>query len=83
MEKHKGTITSVVREAVSILGSEEACNTMLQSHPDINAILCTSARSTISVAQVIIDRGLVGKIMIIGADENGEIIRLTGLLRSI
>ncbi len=75
-KRGKGRIVAVEREAVSILGSEEACSTMLQNHPEINAFLCTSARSTVGVAQVIIDRGLVGKILIIGADENAEISRL-------
>lgn len=75
-EKKKGQIIAVEREEVSILGSEEACSIMLQNFPEINAFICTNARSTISVAQVIIDRGLVGKILIVGADENAEINRL-------
>ncbi|MCX7788202.1 MAG: substrate-binding domain-containing protein [Spirochaetes bacterium] len=75
-KRGKGKIVAVEREAVSILGGEEACITMLQNHPEINAFLCTSIRSTISVAQVIIDRGLVGKILIIGTNENTDIKRL-------
>jgi len=74
-EQKKGQIIAVEREEVSILGSEEACSVMLQDFPEINAFICTNARSTTSVAQVIVDRGLVGKIFIIGADENAEISR--------
>ncbi|MFQ3621689.1 MAG: substrate-binding domain-containing protein [Spirochaetales bacterium] len=75
-EKGKGEIIAVEREEVSILGSEEACSLMIQNYPEINAFICTNARNTVSVAQVIIDRGLVGKIIIVGADENAEVTRL-------
>lgn len=76
IEKNQGKIIAVEREEESILGSEEACSTMLQNYPEINIFICTNARSTISVAQVIVDRWLVGTIAIIGADENIEIDRL-------
>jgi len=49
---------------------------MLAEHPDINAILCIDAKATIGAAQVVIDRGMVGQIVIIGADENSEVNRL-------
>lgn len=71
-----GRIIATEREEENILAGEGAASRLLQDHPEINAILCTSARSTIGAAQVLIDRGLVGKILIIGADENEEIIRL-------
>lgn len=69
-------IAAAVREEESILGGEDACARMLTEHPDINAILCIDAKATIGAAQVIIDRGNVGQIIIIGADENSEVNRL-------
>ena len=48
----------------------------LQQYPELNCFICTNARSTVSVAQVIIDRGMVGKIVIIGADEDLDVARL-------
>jgi ribose transport system substrate-binding protein len=69
-------IAAAVREEESILGGEDACARMLTEHPDINAILCIDAKATIGAAQVIIDRGNVGQIVIIGADENVEVNRL-------
>ena len=69
-------IVAAVREEESILGGEDACARMLSIHPDINAILCIDAKATIGAAQVIIDRGVVGQVVIIGSDENSEVNRL-------
>lgn len=69
-------IVAAVREEESILGGEDACARMLTQHPDINAILCIDAKATIGAAQVIIDRGIVGQVIIIGSDENSEVNRL-------
>ncbi|MFQ3546969.1 MAG: substrate-binding domain-containing protein [Termitinemataceae bacterium] len=74
--RQMGKIVAAEREEESILGGEEVCTTMLQRYPEINCFICTNARSTVSAAQVVIDRGMVGKIVIIGADENEEIARL-------
>ncbi|MDH7484010.1 MAG: sugar ABC transporter substrate-binding protein [Spirochaetales bacterium] len=69
-------VVAAVREEASILGGEQACASMLDSHPDINAVLCADSRGTIGASQVIVDRGQVGRIVIIGADANAEVIRL-------
>ncbi|SLM20021.1 conserved exported hypothetical protein [uncultured spirochete] len=69
-------LVAAVREEESILGGEDACARMLTEHPDINAILCIDAKATIGAAQVIIDRGNVGQIVIIGSDEDSEVNRL-------
>lgn len=74
--KQQGKISAVEREEESILGGEEVCTAMLQQYPELNCFICTNARSTVSVAQVIIDRGMVGKIVIIGADEDLDVARL-------
>ncbi len=69
-------VTAAIREEESILGGEQASATILDTHQDINAILCADSRGTIGAAQVIVDRGEVGKIVIVGADANAEVIRL-------
>lgn len=74
--KSGAAVVAAVREEESILGGEDACARMLAEHPDINAILCIDAKATIGAAQVIIDHGNVGQIVIIGADENDEVNRL-------
>lgn len=74
--KQQGKIIAAEREEESILGGEEVCTAMLQQYPELNCFICTNARSTVSVAQVIIDRGMVGKIVIIGADEDLDVARL-------
>lgn len=74
--KSGAAIVAAVREEESILGGEDACARMLTQHPDINAILCIDAKATIGAAQVIIDRGIVGQVIIVGSDENSEVNRL-------
>lgn len=74
--KRQGKIVAAEREEESILGGEEVCTSMLQRYPELNCFICTNARSTVSAAQVIIDRGMVGKIVIIGADEDLDVARL-------
>ena len=74
--KQGAAIVAAEREEESILGGEDACARMLAEHPNINAILCIDAKATIGAAQVVIDRGMVGQIVIIGADENSEVNRL-------
>jgi len=74
--KSGAVIVAAVREEESILGGEDACERMLTEHPEMNAILCIDARATIGAAQVIIDRGIVGQVIIIGSDENAEVNRL-------
>lgn len=74
--RQQGKIVAAEREEENILGGEDVCTTMLQRFPELNCFICTSARSTVSAAQVIIDRGMVGKIVIIGSDEDLDVARL-------
>jgi ABC-type sugar transport system substrate-binding protein len=74
--KHQGKIVAAEREEENILGGEAVCTNMIEKYPELNCFICTNARSTVSAAQVIIDRGLVGKIVIIGADEDLDVARL-------
>ncbi|AEJ20141.1 substrate-binding domain-containing protein [Gracilinema caldarium] len=74
--KQMGKIVTAEREEENILGGEAVCTSMIERYPELNCFICTNARSTVSAAQVIIDRGLVGKIVIIGADEDLDVARL-------
>lgn len=74
--KKLGKIVAVEREEENILGGEAVCTNMIEKYPELNCFICTNARSTVSAAQVIIDRGLVGKIVIIGADEDLDVARM-------
>jgi len=64
-----------IRAAPGSFSGEEAAATLLAAAPDINAIFCATSRDTLGAAQVVMDRGLEGRVVIIGADETPELLR--------
>jgi ribose transport system substrate-binding protein len=68
-------VAMAVRARRGILSGEEASSTLLRSGEAINAIFCTNAQDTEGAAQQVVDMNLVGRVMIIGADETAEIRR--------
>jgi ribose transport system substrate-binding protein len=58
-----------------ILSGEEAAADLLRSHPGINAIFCANSRDSLGAAQVLVDQNLVGRVLLIGADETPELLR--------
>ncbi len=59
----------------SPLSGEEAASSLIQGHADINAIFCANSGDSLGAAQVVVDRNLVGKVLIVGADETPELLR--------
>lgn len=76
MEQGAGTVTSVIIEEDSVLGGEEAGLKLLEQYPETNVLICASAQTSLSAAQLIVDKGLAGRVLLIGADETPEITRL-------
>jgi ribose transport system substrate-binding protein len=68
-------IVAAARSRPGLLAGSETAATMLHDHPELNALVCSSAQDTIGAAQVVVDMNLVGRIVIIGADETPEIRR--------
>ncbi len=68
-------VISVAKAQPGILSGEAVAESMLRSYPAVNAIVCSSARDTVGAAQVLVDRGAVGKVLIIGADRTPDIQR--------
>lgn len=68
-------IVQTIRAGRGLLSGEEATASLLRDNPVINAVFCSSAQDTEGAAQVIVDRNLVGKVVIVGADETPEIRR--------
>jgi len=58
-----------------LLSGEEAAASLIRAHPGINAIFCANSRDSLGAAQVLVDQNLVGKIMLVGADETPELLR--------
>lgn len=69
-------IVRVVRAKPGILSGEEATSTLLKADPSINVLICASAPVTEGAAQVIVDQGRVGQVVLIGTDESPTINRL-------
>ncbi|HOT59303.1 MAG TPA: sugar ABC transporter substrate-binding protein [Spirochaetales bacterium] len=76
LEHGKGKISAVIFEGDPALQGEEAGFTLFHNKPDINVIICSTAHISMNTAQLLIDKSLVGKILLIGSDENSEISRL-------
>jgi ribose transport system substrate-binding protein len=68
-------VAAVAEVQPGILAGEAVAESMLRDHPDLNAILCSSARDTVGAAQVLIDLNKVGQVLIVGADETQDIRR--------
>lgn len=58
-----------------MLSGEAVAEAMIRAHPEINAILCSSARDTVGAVQVLVDLNKVGSILVVGADETDDIRR--------
>ena len=68
-------IVDAVRALPDIFSGEAIAMALLEENPGINAIFCATSRDTLGAAQAVLDRGLAGKVAIIGADETPELVR--------
>lgn len=64
------------RAGPGILSGEEAASAILRSEPSINVLVCASAPITEGAAQVVVDQGKVGQLLIIGTDDSPTIDKL-------
>jgi len=69
-------IVRASRAQPGILSGEEAASALLRDDPSINVLVCASAPITEGAAQVVVDLGRVGQILIIGTDRSPTIDRL-------
>lgn len=67
-------LTSTLYGTSDLLGAEDQIRTTLNEHPDIDVILCDNAKDTVSAANVIRERNLVGEVFIVGTGVTNEII---------
>ena len=57
-----------------ILGANDVTQDILNNHPEVNAIICTSSKDSIGAAQLVVDFNRVGDITIIAYDSTPEIL---------
>lgn len=56
-----------------LLGAEDLTRSILTQHSDVDVIFCTNAKDTAAAARVIVERNLVGKVVIVGTGITDEI----------
>lgn len=66
-------ITRILYRTSDLLGAEDQIRSILTEYPDIGVIFCTNSKDTLSAAHVIVERNLVGKVLIVGIDMTDEI----------
>jgi ribose transport system substrate-binding protein len=57
-----------------LLGAEDLTRNILTEHPDVDVIFCMNAKDTVATARVIVERNLVGDVVIVGTDVTDEIV---------
>ncbi len=67
-------IQTVQTEDEEFLGVEDKVKDILENHPDVGTIICTTERDTISVAQLLVDLNKVG-CNLIGYGESPAVLR--------
>ena len=67
-------LVSTMYRSSDLLGAEDLTQDILTQHPDVDVIFCTNAKDTVAAARVIVERNLVGQVVIVGTDVTEEII---------
>jgi len=75
LEGMPGMTIRTFSSSAGYFSAEEVTRKILFDYPEIDTIICTSAKDTISAAQVVVDLNKVGQITIIGYDDAPEILR--------
>lgn len=69
------TLKKIDITTTGILGAGDITKEIVREHQGVNVIFCTSANTTLGVAEAIVDLNLVGKIKIIGYGDDQDILR--------
>jgi ribose transport system substrate-binding protein len=56
-----------------LLGAEDLTRDILTQHPEVDVIFCTNAKDTAAAARVIVERNMVGEVVIVGTGITDEI----------
>jgi len=70
------SILAASRANPGLFSGEEAASSLLREEPTINILICGNAPITEGAAQVIVDQGLVGQVLLVGTDESPTIDKL-------
>lgn len=70
-----GMTIKTFSSSTGFFSAEEVTRRILINYPEVDTIICTGAKDTISAAQIIVDLNKVGQITLIGYDDAPEILR--------
>jgi len=71
-EKKINLITTLYRNS-HLLGAEDLTRCILAEYPNVDVIFCTNAKDTAAAARVIVERNLVGEVVVVGTGLTDEI----------
>lgn len=61
-----------------LLGAEDLTRSILAQYPDVDVIFCANAKDTAAAARVIVERNLVGEVVVVGTGITDEIKHYIG-----
>lgn len=73
-EDRKINLLDTLYRSSDLLGAEDLTRSILTEYQDIDVIFCTNEKDTVAAARVIVERNLVGQVVIVGTDVTQEII---------
>ncbi len=68
-------IRTIQSSGTGLFSAEEVTRQILYDYPEVDTIICTNAKDSISAAQIIVDLNKVGQVTIIGYGDAPEILR--------
>ena len=69
IQQHQGAVLEVIKKTDGhLIGAVDVIHSILTHYPQVNVIFCMTPEDTLAVAQAIVDRNLVGNIIVVGTD---------------
>jgi ribose transport system substrate-binding protein len=68
------SIKNILSSDIGTFAAGELTRNILKNSPEVNAIICTTAKDTLAAAHTVIELGKTGDISIIGASDDPEVL---------
>lgn len=69
MQRFEGSVIEVIKKTDGhLIGAVNVIHSILTDYPQVNVIFCMTPEDTLAAAQAIVDRNLVGEIIVVGTD---------------
>jgi ribose transport system substrate-binding protein len=75
IQQYKGaTLETIKKTDGHLIGAVDVIHSILTDYPQVNVIFCMTPEDTLAAAQAIVDRNLVGDIIVVGTDLSDTLI---------